>query len=49
MNGKGYFLIPFAINDPSGKWELLFTDISTGINKKINISIPHHPSSSIIR
>ena len=35
-NGRAGIIIPTAFNDKTGKWNVLFTDISTGINRKVS-------------
>lgn len=40
-NGSADFSIPFALNEPSGEYTLIFTDVATRSKKIVQISLTH--------
>ncbi len=40
-NGSADFSIPLALNEPSGEYTLIFTDVATRLKKTVKISLSH--------
>lgn len=40
-NGSADFSIPLALNEPSGEYTLVFTDVATRLKKTVKISLSH--------
>ena len=44
MQGAGVIRVPFALNDPSGQWEISATDVVSGVSGKARLTLERRKS-----